>query len=388
MVGRHEALRTRIATTNGIPTQEITKSTEYEFEIDDLSTLLEDEREVEVQRQIERLILKPVDLAVGPLFGVRLLTLGMNEHVLIVALEHIISDAYSMNILLRDLFATYTHIVRGRAVSLPTILVKFSDYAVWQRNAHQSWREKHGAYWDDYLLGSRRLRFPADQNTPAGGVSGWGSVPLQIGRALKAELREWCQLRRTTLVMSVFAAYVGIVLRWCNVSEGVIQYQSDGRVNSKMENTIGYFASTLFLRVQLLETDSFVDLVRRVTAKYWEAHEYVGLYDMASRVPQPEFTRNSLFNWVPQAPKGERYDLEGITCSPVHFEHPIRRNLDWDNEPSILLFDTEDEIVVSVTFPLSRFSIETMERFARNFLGFISVLLRQPERRVADISLL
>lgn len=391
IVRRHDALRTRIVVLDGVPTQEISKSGDCALRVDDLTGLSEILREAEILRLIEQHIMEPIDVAVGPLFGARLLRLRDDEHVLIMAMEHMISDMFSMNILLRDLFTAYMQAVKGRAFSLPAIPVQFPDYAIWQMNAQKLWIEKHGAHWNERLAACTLLRFPEDQSLQAATRLGWGTIPLQIGRSLKAELREWCRVRRTTLVMSVFTAYVGLVLRWCDASESVIRYQSDGRASPKVENTIGYFASALYLRIGLLEDDSFADLTNRITEEYCRAYEHADSSYMVAQVPPPEFTRNPLFNWIPQESKVEFSDLDGsedaIARSPIRFPHPMVRSVETSIEPSILLVDTDGGIVGDVLFPLSRFSIDTMERFALNFQVFIRALLRQPTGRVKDITL-
>lgn len=392
IVRRHDALRTRIVVCDGIPTQEIDESGDYELDVDELTALSERFHEVDVNHRIERLILEPIDVAVGPLFGLRLLKLREDEHVLIAAMEHIISDASSMNILLRDLFAAYAQASNGRDFLLPAIPMQFSDYAVWQRNAQKSWIEKHGAYLVERLRGCQRVKFPEDRSSATETHLGYGTVPLQIDRDLKTELCKWCRLRRTTLAMSVFTAYVGLVLRWCNASEFVIRYQSDGRGSPKIENTIGFFASALYLRIGLLEGDSFVDLLNRITEEYCKAYEGADFSYVAAQLPRPEFTRSTVFNWVPQGRRIGLSDIGGsknqISCSPVHFTHPMLKQLELDQEPFVLLFDDDDEVVGDVYFPLNRFSVEMMERFGRNFLVFVDALLRQPLERVNAISLI
>lgn len=392
IVRRHDALRTQIVVFDGIPTQEIAESRDCELKVDDLTAFSETDRETEIKHRIENHILEPIDVAVDPLFRVRLLRLSDEENVLVVAMEHLISDASSMNNLLRELFTAYTQALKGRAFSLPAIPVQFTDYAVWQRNSQKYWIEKHGAYWSERLRGCGRLRFPLDKSLPAVSCLGWGTIPLQISRDLKSELSEWCRLRRTTLVMSIFTAYVALVLCWCGVSEGVILYQSDGRTSPKIAGTIGYFAFPLYLRIELREDDRFVDLLNRVTEEYCKAYEHADSCYMEAQVPQPEFTKGSCFNCVTQDSKIEFSDLGGsedaITCTPVTFEHPIIKNLELDIEPLIGLTETDDAIVGGVGFPLNRFSFDTMERFGRNFLVFITALLRQPEKPVKGISLL
>ena len=390
IVYRHDALRTRIVVLDGVPVQEISESSDFELNVADLAALSETAREAEVLRLIDLYILEPIDVAASPLFGLWLLRLREDEHVLIVAMEHMISDEISMDIVLRELFAAYTQVANGRAFSLPAIPVQFADHAVRQRDARKSWIEHHGAHWHERLTGCQRLRFPESQSLQTVTRSGWGTVPVKIERNLKAELREWCRVRRTTLVMGVFSAYVGLVLRWCDVSEAVIQYVIDGRASPEIENTIGYFASPLYVRIELCEDDSFVDLANRVTEEYCKAYEHADFCYMAAQVPRPEFTRNTAFNWVHRRPEIELCDdAEGaITCSPIHFAHPMSKKLAVDHEPSILLFDSGDEVLGDVHFPLNRFSIDSMEKFGRNFSMFIVELLTQPQRRVKDILLL
>jgi hypothetical protein len=390
IVHRHGALRTRIVVCDGVPAQEISESGDCELEVRDLTTVSEPFREAEVNRLIEELILEPIDVTVGPLFQARLLALGEDEYVLILVMEHIISDGFSRNLLLRDLFLAYTQGLNGRAFSLPEMPAQFADYAVSQRSGAKSWVEKHGTYWNEHLTGCQRLRFPDDQCLQTSSAFGWGAVHLHIGRSLKAELREWCRLRRTTLAMSVFTAYVGLTLSWCNASESVIQYQSDGRVSPDLQNIIGYFASILYLRIELHENDTFVDLMTRVTEEYCNAYKHADFSYMLAQIPRPEFTRNTGFNWQPQESLNSNpFDpngLEGkITCLPIRFAHPMVRSLELDGEPSVSLFDADDEIVGDVYFPRNRFSISTMEKFGRNFMLFIEKLLREPEKRVKEI---
>jgi len=391
IIRRHDSLRTRITVVDGVPTQEIAESDDFELRIDDLTTLSESLREVEVKRIIDKFILQPINVAVDPLLGSRLVRLRDDEHVLIVAMEHMISDASSMNILLRDLFTAYAQAVKGRAFSLPAMPVQFADYAVWQRNGLSSWLETHGTYWSNRLSGRQRVRFPADRGLSAGTRPGWGRIPVQIGMPLKAELRHWCRLRRTTLAMGVLTAYIALLLRWCDVSEIIIQYVTDGRISRKLENAIGYFAGTLFLRVELREDDDFVDLMNRVTEEYCNAYEHADSCYMEAQLPRPEFARNSAFNWL-RGPKIDLSELDdsedAITCCPVPFEHPMLKIHERDNEPLIMLWDTEDDIVGDVCFSLALFSTETMERFKCNFLEFIRALLNQKDQRVKDVLLL
>lgn len=391
IVRRHDALRTRIVIRDGVPSQEISASADSEIRLDDLRTAPEGLRDAETIRIIEQHILKPIDFAVGPLCGVRLVRLRDEEHVLIVAMDHMISDMFSLNILLRELFTAYTQALTGGTFSLSAIPIQFPDYAAWQRSMQDSWVERHGAYWERRLRECRRLRFPEDPGVQGTARSGWGRLPARIEKGFKMQLQEWCRLRKTTPVMAVLTAYAALVLRWCGEAEAVIQFQSDGRVSSNLDSTIGFFASALYIRVALLEEDDFLDLMQRVTEEYCRAYEHADFSYLAARVPRPEFTHNSVFNWVPPGSKLDFSPLDGsqhaLVVAEVEFEHPALKSLQLDNEPAILFHESQGELVADIYFPLQRFSVPTMEKFAGNFVPFVRTLLTRPETRVRDMQL-
>ncbi len=302
-----------------------------------------------------------------------------------------ISDPVSISILSRDLFHVYARLLNRRLPTLPNPLVQFPDYAFWQRNAGRPWIEQQGAYWAQRLQ-QPRVSFPSDLISTGVSVSGWGTVAIHIDRTLKDELQEWSRQRHTTLAMTVFVAYVALVSRWCKVSEVTVQYVSDGRINPDTQSTIGYFAFELFPTIELHDDDTFLDLLQRVTKEYCKAFEHADYAFMAAQVPRPGFARNTAFNWIPRGSSIEDHDLEELgrtlTFESVYFDHPMLAGLRTDNEPSIVLHETESEIVGGMYFPLWRFSVDGMRRFTSNVLEFIQTIQCRPQTRVKDVVLL
>lgn len=387
IVRRHDALRTRIVVRDGMPEQQIAASGECEIENYDLTKYSESSLESHVNRHLEQFLLAPIDFATDCLLGIRLLKLREDEHVLIVAMEHMIADGTSRGILWRELFTAYLQVLRGERVSLPPIPIQFADYAVWQQSMHGAWKQKSGVYWKQRLAGCRRLRFPADHALPLSAAPGWGWVPVRMGKVLKTQLREWARAQQTTLAMTVFTAYVALVLRWCDVSEAVFRYQTDGRIVPGVENAIGFFASVLHLRIELQEGESFVELLRRVTHEHCGAYEHFDACYVESQIPVCDYTRNGRFNWLPQGSKSYSATQAAaeFSYSPLRFTHPMLKTYDLDYEPGIVLHDIDEEVVGGAYFPLHRFSSETMERFARTFMIIVNELLREPHACVKDV---
>ena len=391
LVRHHAALRTRVVICDGVPTQEVPESAHWNLSVYNLETLSMDAVEREITRSFGQLILEPIDVSVGPLFGVALLRIRDDESVLLVVMDHMISDAFSLNIFLRDLFEAYEQALSGESFSLRPVHMPFIDHAIEQRLAQDSWIQKHAAYWRERLAGCEQLRFPRDHDNSAPGGRGWESVSLMIDKEMKAALTQWSRNRGTTVVMSVFTAYAGLILRWCRVSETILQFQIDGRSDPRVANTIGYLASTLYLRVQLRDDDSFIDLMDRTMAEYCTAHEHADSGYLKAQVPRPEFARTSTFNWVPQpdnvVSSGAGTVSKAIAPSPLMLVNPALRLFEFDRDPITQFFDSTNGIGGQIHYATKRNSVGAMRLFSDNLLLFIQRLLTQPSGCVSEIEL-
>jgi Condensation domain len=386
MVRRHEALRTRIVLEDGILVQKIDEARDYDLTVHDLSRLAVASRELEVKRLIGKHMDELIDVAVDSLFGAWLLRLAEEEHVIILAMEHSISDGVSRNILVRDIFRAYGQLSGGHSIDLSPISLQLSDFAVWQQNTQESWLERHGPYWNEHLAGCSRVTFPKEEKIAVPNTSGLGAVQFNIEGTLLAHLREWCRSRHTTLPMGVLTAYAGFVLRWCDSSEVVIQYETDGRFSQSIRDTIGYFAFPLYLKVVLRDDDTFSDLTKRITAEYCNAYEHADFAYIKANTPDAGFIKNTMFNWGTQGPSTSTFELDGpeglITGTLVPLERDLCENYEMDEEPGIALLESEDHIWGGITFPLNGFSFEMMREFSAEFIRFLQELLDQPDRRV------
>jgi non-ribosomal peptide synthetase component F len=174
--------------------------------------------------------------------------------------------------------------------------------------------------------------------------------------------------------MAVFTAFVAVVLRWCNAPEAVFQFVMDGRADPRVENTIGYFAAPLLLRLELRKTDRLRDLMERIVAQYVEAHQHADFSYIESQAPRPDFTCNSIFNWIAQEQRFDRAPVtrnDAVTSDPFRFENPMLRNFERDNEPAMLLVDYGNEIAGHLQFRRDRHSARSMQAVGRQFLSCI-----------------
>jgi hypothetical protein len=319
-----------------------------------------------------------------------LVRLSAAEHVLIIAMEHLIGDAVSINIAVRDLFMLYRANIANDTPDLPMTGTTFATFADRQHRGHTQWRQLHGPFWQERLKGCSRLQFPADARS-AGATLGWGAVPLKIRKELKAQLVAWARLHRTTLVMTILAVYAAVVLQWCKASSTVIRYQTDGRVVPEVANVMGYFAAILPLHVRLDPQVTWSQRVGQVIEEYCTACEHHDFCYLEAQVPPPDYVRNTCFNWIASGPRDRSWDLETalgtVHVEPFAFPNPLLFDREQDVEPAAVFSDSGDEVRGTLYFSNQRCSLAQMERFARAFNQALLALLHRPDRAVTAFSL-
>ena len=390
VVRRHSALRTRIVIEDGVPFQEVLEHRECKIAFEDLSGVPEEQRELEVWSAIEGFLLEQIDLEKDHLLGVRLLKVGREEHMLLIGIEHMISDLSSLGVVVEEIFEGYASVLTNEAREPRDASAQFINYAAWQAGLGREHVERHERYWREYLSGCGRVTFPQQQGLGLRS-SGCGNAGFKIDGRFNEELRQWCRLRHTTMAVAVLTAYAGLVSRWCEAQDMVLLYQSDGRRDVRLQGAVGYFASPLYLRLVVSRNVTLSELLLRVKEEYFRAFANCDFCYLESRVPRPEFTRGPMFNWVPRRSEVALRQLVGtedeLSVDVVEYVHPLVKTLEMDLEPSVLIFDTEEELDGNVYYPLRRFSDESMKRFAWNLKVLVRELIDGEDQRLGDIDL-
>jgi len=401
VVRRHESLRTRITTSEGIREQEIEPFGGHDLEVIMLTESSIEERERAAACIFEKLVAEPLDVAKDPLFVAKLLQLADDDHVLIVAMDHLIADAASLVIILRDIWTLYAQYERGLPLSLPPMPIQLADYAVWQQENREAFIAAQGDYWHKRLTGAQRVRLFADEDKTT--RRGFAAAPFKIGATSITALRELSRREQSTLAMSVLATWVALVSRWCDTRDVVVPFLAMGRPGPELENTIGCFAAPLYLRIQLRPNDSFLDLLRRVTEEYASACEHDDLGYVGAQFPRPGFTYNSCFNWHPREFRVDpvsfltcidQSEVEGLggtlRLQPFAAEGSADEtgghDVVWDDEPGLFLSEAQDTVAGVLLYRAELVNSSTAQRVARNLERFVDLLVAQPAARIEVLS--
>lgn len=386
---RHEALRTRIEIVDGVPQQRVAAPSPDLLVVHDLRDISSALRDDAMLGAIHAFLAERVDIATDQPFKAILLQLDQEAYVFVAAMHLLIADGYSMNVLMHDILGTYTKCLRGGAAKQDRRPIQMSDFAVWQRETADVWSTLHLDYWTERLRECSRLPFPGASLPGHPAAPSGSTLPIVIDSHRTTKLREWCRGRQTTLVMGVFAIYAAVVLRWCNSSDAVVRYQSNGRNDPLLNDSIGVFASTLNLRVTIKPDDTLDTFLGSVISEYCDAIEHSDLSYIDAIVPKRPYTHNSTFNWVPIGEKNRSISAsrgqQGLETELHIFPSPDTFAFDTADEPQILLSDADSEIVGEVFYSQSRLSRDDMSGFIDFLTSTIDLLLSQPSQLLSEI---
>jgi amino acid adenylation domain-containing protein len=266
IVARHESLRTTLTIVGEEPVQVIAPRGRMNLKVIDLAELPHSEREAAAAKTLTAEAHIPFDMTTGPLIRATLIQFSDGEHVLLLAMHHVVSDDWSMGVLFRELSGLYESFVTGRKPGLPPLPIQYSDFAAWQH----SWMQgevlcNQLEYWKERLAGAPRLlQLPTDRPRPAKPTHQGAREELVLPTDLIKKLTQVSQREGCTLFMSLLAAFQNLLVRYTGQEDIVVGAPIAGRSRAETEGLIGYFINTLVLRTDLSGDPTFSELLRRV----------------------------------------------------------------------------------------------------------------------------
>lgn len=363
---RHESLRTRIAhfDQSAPPSQIVDPPQPFRLDIADLSESPENAREIDARALARRFFSQEVDLTESLPFSAKLIRLSSHDHILLLALDHIASDATSYPILTQQVLSPLSASADPPQSAAPPP-IQFADFAVWQHNTMLSWHQKHESYWRAKLSELPATVIPTD--TPASNQPPTPAVsaPLRFGPTLSTALREAARREHFLAPLVVLSLYAVVMSRWCRRNPLLISFLSHGRyLHASLRDMIGCIAHPVILRVEMSPKEPLRDLVRRVTA---ELHS--SLAHDASRLPIQETEPTELyFNWLPS-----EWNLSGTAASAIRMTDDAKREIRFHcfqiEKPVIAKFspvftDTPSGITAEIWYDSDLFLPSTVETFA------------------------
>ncbi|HEX2568766.1 MAG TPA: MupA/Atu3671 family FMN-dependent luciferase-like monooxygenase [Polyangia bacterium] len=383
VLGRHEVLRTRYRKTETGAAQVIDLVAHVAIEEVDLRGASEEA----LMALLAERAWRPFDLAEGPLLRVTLVRLGEEEHVLLLAMPHIVTDGWSVAVLLRELTALYAAASAGRPPRLPEPPIQYADYAVWQRRRMQGEAlEALLTWWKEALGGTTGvLELPTDRPRSAAGPARGTSRRVHIERPLFEAVKALALREKATPFMVLIAALAEVLRRHAGQDDIVVGTPTAGRNRPETEGLIGCFVNTLALRVDLSGDPSFRELLGRVrrTALAAYAHEELPFERLVEALELPrDLGRPPLVQvmFALQNLPAPSLGLPGLRLEPLALPSQAAKfDLTFDLTETPEGPGGPGGLVGSLEYNAALFDAATVDRLVRHFTKILGAALAAPE---------
>ena len=391
LVARHEVLRTTFLSEGGVPYQVIHPPRQHRLVPRDLGELGEAEREAELLRLADQEARRPFDLAVGPMVRPSLIRMGENDHALLVCLHHIVSDGWSLGILLRELMALYAAFSQGRPSPLEPLEIQYADFAVWQQESLSGdTLDELKEYWAGQLDGMATLDLPTDRPRPANPSYAGDTARRVLSAHLQQRLRDLGKSERTSLFNVLLAGFQAVLHRYSGQDDIVVGSGYAGRSRAQLEPLVGFFVNMLVMRTSFSGDPTVRELVGRVREMSLDAttHQDMPFEKLVDELkPERDPSRNPLFQVSVTSQTGTNFKggfvLPGLEIDLVPMGLGTSRF-----DLALSLNDTSGGVSCDFEYSTVLFDAARMERMLAHYERLLTAMVDNPDQRVSELAVL
>ena len=391
LIARHQTLRTTFAHGEDRPLQIIHLDMPMQIQQSSVSGL--DDAGIKAFIQVQAY--QPFDLQQGPLLRVALLQLGQDDHVLVLTQHHIVSDDWSMQVMVDELVALYSDYQQGQPNVLPELTIQYADYAIWQRHWMEAGEsERQLAYWQAQLGGEQPvLELPTDHPRPAVQSYRGANIAVTVPASLEHNLKQLAQQHNVTLFMLLLASFQALLHKYTRQPDVRVGVPVANRNRVETERLLGFFVNTQVLKARFDHTLSFSELLAQVkqTALDAQAHQDLPFEQLVEAL-QPE--RNLSFNPLFQVMYNHLNDHQGsATTQPASAALLNVEGITWGNRTAqfdltLTTFQSTQGLSATLNYASDLFDSSTVERLGNHWLNLLERCIAAPQQPIVSLSLL
>jgi len=388
IVRRHETLRSTFIVVKNTPMQFVSPALEIPLQVVDLRPLSGPEREEEALRLRGQEAERAFDLASGPLFRPTLLWLSEAESELLLTMHHIISDGWSIGVLVRELTELYQDHCAGRPLTLDELPVQFRDFVAWQRQwLEGNVLETELSYWRQQLKDANTvIDLPTDHTRPPIQTFRGGRQSMQLAPGVTESLKTLSRRNDATLFMTLLAAFKVLLYKYTGQEDILVGTPLAGRNHTELEGLIGLFLNTVTLRTDLSNTPSFNDVVKRVREVTLDAYTYQDLpFEKLLEELQPkrDLSRSPLFQVF-----FNMFNFADAKIEMANLQIELLAPPDVLSKFDLTLYveDWENEIKLEMVYNADLFEANRMAEMMEQFKHLLCQIIERPEQRIDSYS--
>jgi amino acid adenylation domain-containing protein len=390
LIRRHEPLRTTFSSNlEGKTKQIIHPPREVVLPTVNLEQLNPSQQEQQIKQLASLEAQKVFNLEQDQPLRVTLLKLNPDQHIILFTTHHIITDEWSIGILVREISTLYQAFLEEKTSPLPELAIQYADFALWQRE----WLTGEVVatqlnYWQQQLENVPRLDLPTDYPRPVNTTYQGASHTFDLPSSLSTGIKALAQSQGTTLFMTLLAAFKLLLSRYSGQEDIPIGTPIANRNRAEIEGLIGFFVNTLVLRTNLEGNPSFTELLQRVKELTLGAytHQDIPFEQLVEELKvERNLNRNPLFDvmFTTEQVKGEELKLPGLSLSYL------------DAETNTTLFDltlsmseTPKGLSGTIEYRSELFKGSTIERMVAHFQVLLEEIIAHPEVKVSQLPIL
>lgn len=391
IINRHEVLRTNFDEVEGIPKLLVHENIDWDLKVVDLTGVSAEDQDREVARLVDDDAARVYSLKNDALFTAQLLKLAENDFVLVMNMHHIISDGWSLGVLVQEIQALYPAFAAGQGSPLPPLPIQYSDFAVWQRNWIQgdvldSLRD----YWQEALRGAPDvLRLPTDKPRPKHQTFNGAHYPTGLGKELSARVNKFCEQHDQTPFMVLMGCYQILLSRNSNQKDICVGIPIAGRNRAETEGLIGFFINGLVIRTQMGDNPDVLDYLNQVKSVSLGAYAHQDMpADLLLDAIKMERTADTSpgaqvgFALQNVAQESLNAEMAGLTIEPVEREHRTAKY-----ELSLILQENNGEFAGVAEYNTDLFLESTIARMMEQFCLIVEQVIEQPNLQLDQLQL-
>ncbi len=388
IVHRHEALRSAVVMREGVPELRIDATAQVVLRVVDWhgapapDESLDDYLASEARR--------PFDLTRAPLLRASLIRTGAADHVLIVTMHHLVSDAWSIGIFVRELGALYAAFTRGEASPLTQLPVQYADFASWQRAWLAGDRlESELAHWTKRLEGAPLvLELPADRPRPAVQTARGARHAQLLGLEATEAIRDLGRREGATLYMTLLAAFEAVLQRYTDRNDFLVGSPIAGRTHADVEQVVGFFANTVVMRADLAGDPTVAGLLARVRERALDAYAHQDLpFEklVGALHPERDPGRNPVVQvmFALQNTPADPLDLPGVSWLPQEISHATS-----PFDLTLFVQETPQGLLTTIQYSTDLFDAATIARLHGHLHRMFGLFASRSDAPLSSLPLL
>lgn len=389
IVERHNILRSYYRLVDGRPMRFVRSNASIEYSFEELEHLDVGKQKSVLRSKIEAETARAFDLETGPLLRIKLLKLCANEHVLVLTMHHIVSDGWSLGIIVNEFIHLYKKLSGNQLPSLAPLSIQYGDYAEWQLGRlNKATIEQQLQYWGTKLSGlAPLLDFPTDRPRPSVLSSQGGEVGFSLEEQASKKLRDLARKENCTLFVLLLCAFKTLIYRYANIDDIPVGSTIANRPLKELEELVGIFVNSLTLRTKISGSMSFRNLIQSVRSTTIEAYEnqdvpFEQVVESLKVERSLSYAPITQVRFVLNNVPFRELELPGLEVEPIRLEHvPAKMDL--------LLSMSDDQKAISGSLQYSKdlFETSTIEQLVDYFQYLLVQIAENPDSTLVDLQL-